>query len=81
LDEGQLKPIQYYHRNINVEKIFGVESIVMGITNYVSQERQYIVAFAESLGMCSQDIFAKKDRQGAKKSTHLVEFSLKSSQS
>lgn len=53
----------------------------MGITNYVSQERQYIVAFAESLGMCSQDIFAKKDRQGAKKSTHLVEFSLKSSQS
>ena len=35
-------------------------------------ERQYIVSVAESLGMISQEIFAKRDKNEAKKSTHLV---------
>ena len=35
-------------------------------------ERQYIHALANALGMTTQVVFAKKDKKGAKKSTHLI---------
>ena len=44
----------------------------IGITNYTGFERQYIHALAEALGMTSQEMFAKRDKKGAKRSTHLI---------
>ena len=46
--------------------------LFLGITNYAGFERQYIHVLAEALGMLSQEMFAKRDKKGAKRSTHLV---------
>ena len=46
--------------------------MVIGITNYTGSERNYIHALAESMGMVSQETFAKREKKGAKQSTHLV---------
>ena len=46
--------------------------MVIGITNYTGSERNYIHALAESMGMISQETFAKREKKGAKQSTHLV---------
>jgi len=72
LDQGTEAPISYFHRPISTRPLKATKGVVIGITNYMGTERQYIVSLAESLGMIAQDIFAKKDKQGAKKSTHLV---------
>ena len=57
--------------NLGLFKFFLVD-VVIGITNYTGSERNYIHALAESLGMVSQETFAKREKKGAKQSTHLV---------
>ena len=73
LDKGELCPIEYYHRPLDALSDDGCcDGIVIGISNYSGRERQYLTAAAESLGMIAQEVFAKKDKNSAKKSTHLV---------
>ena len=76
LDQGCRLGIEYYHRPINnssVNPSIG-SGIVIGITNYQGRERVFIITLAEAMGMVSQEIFAKKDKNGARKSTHLVTY-------
>ena len=72
LDKGELLDIEYHHRPI--EKVEGhpCEGVVIGISNYAGRERAFIVTVAECLGMTAQEVFAKRDKKGVKRSTHLV---------
>ncbi len=73
LDAGSLLPVEYYHRQIKVDReARPCHGAVIGITNYVGKERQFVTALAEALGALAQEIFAKRDKRGAKQSTHLV---------
>jgi hypothetical protein len=72
LDQGSLLPIEYWHRPVVPLKTKLNSGIVIGVTNYQGRERQYVAHLAEAIGMLSQEIFAKKDKNGAKRSTHLV---------
>jgi len=74
LDKGELCPIDYYHRPI--EHLDGddqcCQGVVISISTYSGRERQFLQLAAESMGMISQEVFAKKDTKEAKRSTHLV---------
>ena len=74
LDKGELCPIDYYHRPI--EHLEGddqcCQGVVICISTYSGRERQFLQLAAESMGMISQEVFAKKDKKEAKRSTHLV---------
>ena len=73
LEQGYELEIQYYHHPIyKVNESKSCEGIVIGITGYISKEREFISTVAESLGMIAQEIFAKRDKRGALRSTHLV---------
>jgi len=81
LDKGELCEIEYFHRPLVIGAAVndtssgsGVcgEAVVIGISNYSGRERMYIIKAAESLGMVAQEVFAKRDKKEAKKSTHLV---------
>lgn len=74
LDAGQLLPIEYWHRPIQALPTDQrpCEGVVMGVTIYAGRERIFITKLAEQLGMVAQEIFAKRDKDGAKKSTHLI---------
>ena len=50
------------------------EGVVLAVSNYLDQERLFITEIAKSMGMIAQEIFAKKAKAGAEKSTHLVCF-------
>ena len=73
LEQGiQLKP-QYYHSPINSsQNDKPCTGVVIGITGYCGKEREFIHTVAEALGMISQEIFAKRDKKGALRSTHLI---------
>lgn len=79
LDSGELivRPA-YFHRPVfdgEVDTLRNMEEfgeVVIGITNYAGRERTYISMLAEALGMVAQETFAKRDKKGAKRSTHLV---------
>ncbi len=72
-DEGKLANIEYYHKPI---PDFGHDKpchdVVVGISNYSGRERSFISKLAVALGMTSQEVFAKRDKRGAKKNTHLI---------
>ena len=74
LDQGrELRPPEGWHRPLKIDR--GVQpcsGVVIGVTNYVGRVRQYITLLADALGMVAQEIFSKKDKGGAKRSTHLV---------
>ncbi len=73
LDQGSLLEVEYYHRPITVDReLRPCNGVVIGITNYQGRERQFISKVAEALGMVAQEIFAKREKRGAKQSTHLV---------
>merc|ERR1712008_264453 len=68
-----LVPILYYHQPITIDlSLKPCEGAVIGISNYSGRERTYISTLAQALGMVSQEVFAKREKNGAKKNTHLV---------
>ena len=73
LDQGrEIKP-EGWHRPVDVDRSARpCEGVVIGVTNYVGREREYITFLANALGMVAQEIFSKKDKDGCKRSTHLV---------
>lgn len=73
LEQGMQLEVKYYHSSINVSDLNQpCKGIVIGITGYCGKEREFIHMLAEALGMTSQEIFAKRDKKGAKRSTHLI---------
>ncbi len=73
VDNNRLLPFSYFHRPIAIDmKAKPCQGVVIGITGYSGKERTYITSLATCLGMLAQEIFAKRDKKGAKKSTHLV---------
>merc|ERR1712029_469819 len=72
-DEGKLVPVLYYHQPITIDlSLRPNEGAVIGISNYSGRERTYISTLAQALGMLSQEVFAKREKNGAKKNTHLI---------
>ncbi len=73
LDAGALLPVEYFHKPIRADRsLQPCSGAVIGITNYVGRERQFVAKLAEVLGAVAQEIFAKREKRGAKQSTHLV---------
>ena len=73
LEQGLQLDVQYYHSSINVsDQNKPCRGVVIGITGYCGKEREFIHTLAEALGMISQEIFAKRDKKGALRSTHLI---------
>ena len=73
LEQGYELEIKYYHHPIYaVNENKSCKGIVIGITGYISKEREFISTVAEALGMIAQEIFAKREKRGALRSTHLI---------
>ena len=73
LDQGKEIRPEGWHRPVSVDRgARPCEGAVIGITNYVGRERDYIAHLAGALGMVAQEIFSKKDKDKARRSTHLV---------
>ena len=73
LEQGEELEIEYYHKPINFGKGHKpCGGIVIGITGYTGRERVFIVAVAEALGMVAQEVFAKREKGRALRSTHLI---------
>lgn len=50
-DSGNFVEFKHFHRPITIDpKLRPCEGVVIGITNYVGRERQYITSLAEALG-------------------------------
>ena len=74
LEQGKIAPLQYFHQPIIPPEpdIKPCQDLVIGISNYKGFERQYIRALAQALGMTAQELFARKNKKGALKNTHLI---------
>ena len=66
--------MEYFHKPINIPPpgLNLCQGVVIGITNYAGREREFVIKLAEQIGMLAQEIFAKRDKANAVKSTHLV---------
>ena len=72
-DQGILVPTINYHKPIMIDpSLKPCDGVVIGLSNYSGRERTYIAAIGTALGMVSQEVFAKREKNGAKKNTHLV---------
>jgi hypothetical protein len=50
-DSCKVVEFKYFHRPITIDlKLRPCEGVVIGIINYVGQQRQYITSLAEALG-------------------------------
>ena len=74
LDECRIiKEQLYYHYPITLDPALApCQGAVVSVTNYTGRERVYITELATALGMVAQDVFAKRDKKGAQKNTHLI---------
>merc|ERR1712029_396826 len=74
LDECRIiKEQLYYHYPITLDPALSpCQGAVVSVTNYTGRERVYITELATALGMVAQDVFAKRDKKGAQKNTHLI---------
>ena len=45
---------------------------MVAVSNYSGRERTYITELAKALGMIAQEVFAKRDKKGAFRNTHLI---------
>ena len=73
LDEGREVAPEGWHRPLEIDRgVQPCKGVVIGVTNYVGRERQYITLLADALGMVAQEIFSKKDKENCRRSTHLV---------
>ena len=73
LEQGKILDVEYFHKAINYNNgNKPCDGIVIGITGYSGKERSFIIMIAEELGMTAQDVFAKREKRGALRSTHLI---------
>ena len=73
VEKGELVEFEYYHFPINFDtEAKPCNGAVIGITGYAGRERSFIISIAQALGMVAQEIFAKRDKKGALRSTHLI---------
>ena len=73
VEQGRILDVEYFHKAINYNNgNKPCDGIVIGITGYSGKERSFITMIAEELGMTAQDVFAKREKRGALRSTHLI---------
>lgn len=71
--EGCLLSPRYYHQPVScVQNAAPLKDCVVCVSNYVQGEREFMEMMIEILGGVAQSLLARKPKQGALKSTHLV---------
>ncbi|XP_065335100.1 DNA topoisomerase 2-binding protein 1-A [Cloeon dipterum] len=73
-EQGEVLPINYYHRPILFRPRKPLDGTVITISTYTGRERSYLSTLATEMGAKYQEIFAKKatPARGALASTHLI---------
>ena len=71
--EGCVLTPRYYHQPIAcVRNVTPLKNCIISVSNYVQGEREFMELMIEALGGIAQSLLARKPKQGALKSTHLV---------
>ncbi|XP_040581730.1 DNA topoisomerase 2-binding protein 1-A [Lepeophtheirus salmonis] len=72
-DKGGFVEIEYFFKPYDIDiNMKPLDGVVIGITGFASQERQFLCSITEALGGIAQETFARKEKEDVKKSTHLV---------
>merc|ERR1719234_2378383 len=69
---GQLLPVEFHHRP--VKQIAGrpLEGVVACLSGYGGHERSFLAHLVGALGGLNQEVFAKRDKDKVRGSTHLI---------
>ncbi|KAK6627643.1 hypothetical protein RUM44_010122 [Polyplax serrata] len=71
--EGCVLSPRYYHQPVDcIKNAEPLKNCVISVSNYIQGEREFMEMMIEALGGVAQSLLARKPKQGALKSTHLV---------
>ena len=69
---GHLLPVEFHHRPVRPIAGQPLEGVVACLSGYVGTEREFLAHLVGALGGLHQEVFAKRNKDKVKGSTHLI---------